>query len=213
MLLLPLVAACASPTATPTSVPTTTVAATTTLAPRLAFPPETAVSLEAGRYSSQPPFDVAFSFAIPVEGWGTAHHHGEFLDVMQPVALGVSPTRWVAFARPQVIHGAEDVDAAGLAPLEVVAAFASRGDIDIGQAEAYSIDGIEGLLVDMSTDQPDVKPFGGEAGDLQLDPAYEARTIIVTVDGAPLLVMVFGRLGELEEAWADSRPIVDSIDW
>jgi hypothetical protein len=178
----------------------------------LSFPPVSAVELAVGRYSSQPPFDVAFSFRIPVAGWGTAHHHGEFFDVMQPAELGVPPTRWIAWARPAVIHGATEVDAAGMSPAELYAAYQARAEIELGAAQPYVLDGLAGLMFDMSTADGGVEILGGPAGDLQLDPAYEARVIVVSVDDAPLLVMVLAPRGELEAAWNDSRGIVDSID-
>ncbi len=224
LLVLPLVVACASapgdsPTpvsvATPTLSPTATPRATPapTPEPVLDFPPVTGVALEPGRYSSQPPFDVPFSFEIPVDGWGTAHHHADFLDIIQPVSVGVSPTRWVAFARPEVLYGIEDIPADGLTPADVVAVFDGRSDMEVGEPRPYEIDGLAGLVFEMSTDQTDVEPFGGPGGDLQLDPAYETRTIAVSVDGAPLLVIVFAPRGEMEDAWADSKPVVDSIRW
>src|SRR5688572_24299410 len=152
----------ATPAATPTPTPSPTQALpTATPEPLLDFPATSAVALEPGRYSSQPPFDVPFSFEIPVAGWGTAHHNPEFFDVMQPVQLGVPPERWLAFARPAVLHGTEEIDAAGLTPADVVVAFESRGDIEMGEAQPYRVGGIDGLIVDMSTDQAGVKPFGG----------------------------------------------------
>jgi hypothetical protein len=212
---LPFVSACASATPASQSPPDTPPSAETAAPAGLrSFPPTTAVALEPGRYSSQPPFEVPFTFEITVAGWGTAHHHGEFFDVIQPVALGVSPTRWIAFARPQTLHGTdEDVDAAGLTPEQVIGVFRDHGDIDLGPATPYSIGGIDGLAADMSTESPAVEAFGGPAGDLQLDPAYEGRTVFLTVGDAPLLVMVFAPRGQLAEAWAESQPIIDSITW
>jgi hypothetical protein len=227
-MLLLLLAACGSPgvtTTTPTPVPTAPPSATSTRAPvvtrsalapspdLLAFPPNSGVALDIGRYSSQPPFDLAFSFEIAEEGWATAHHHADFLDVIQPVATGVLPTRWVAFARPQTLHGTGEIDAAGLTPADVVAAFESRGDIDIGESTPYEIGGLAGLSVDISTDESDVKPFGGPGGDFELDPSYDGRMVVVSVADAPLLVLVLAPEGQLQDAWANSEAIVDSITW
>lgn len=214
MLLLAACSAAPAPTPHPTLPATRAPTAMPSPSPRalLSFPPTTGVVLAPGRYSSQPPFDVAFSFEIPGTGWGTAHHHGEFFDVIQPARAGVKPTRWVAFARPQTIHGTGRGATAGLSAEQVVAAFESRGDIELSAAQPYTIGGRKGLIIDMSTDQSGVKPFGGPAGDMELDPDYEVRMIIVGHDGAPLLVLAFAPRGEMAQAWADSQPIIDSIE-
>ena len=220
LLPLALVIACAGPApATPTALaPTATPSPTPaptpspTRAALLDFPPGDGVALQPGRYSSQPPFDIAFSFEIPVAGWGSAHQDGEFFDVIQPAQVGVSPTRWIAWALPTILHGAQDVEAAELAPDDAVAALASHPDIESSEPVPYAVDGVGGLMLDLATEVFGVELFGGPAGDLQLDPDYQTRLIILPHDQRLLLVLVLAPRGELEQAWADSKPIVDSIE-
>ena len=207
-----LAAACtATPISTPT--PTRTPAPTPTLEPILDFPAQSGIALEPGRYSSQPPFDREFSFAIPAPGWGSGHLNREFFDVITPAGLGVTPERWVAFALPETLHGAEHVPAAGLTPAEAVDVISTREEWTVSETENYTIDGVEGTQVDISVDAAGTTLFGVGTDTLQLDPAFDVRLIAVPHADSLTLVLVMAADGELEAGWTDSQPIVDSIRW
>jgi hypothetical protein len=203
-----------SPAASAVSTPTATPgisASPSPLAPLLEFPDTTGVELAPGRYSGQPPFDIPITFEIADSGWGSAHLHGDFLDVIQPARVGVPPTRWVAFALPETLHGATELPAQGTSPAAAIAAFAARDQLTVTDPEPYSIAGLEGLAADISTDASGLDLFGGPGGDLQLDPAYDLRLIAVPYAESLFLALVFAPQGELAQAWQVSQPIIDSI--
>ena len=196
----PIVTGPPTPSATPTD-------------PPIDFPTDSAIDLEPGRYSSQPPFAIDFTFEIFEPGWGSGHLNQEFFDVLMPARIGVMPDRWVAFALPETLHGADEVSVEGLSPAQAVVNFAANDDWTVSEPRNYTIDGRYGMFVDISVDAPGSVLFAVGTDRLQLDPAYDVRVIAVPHEGGLLLVLAMAPDGEVDEAWADSQPIIESISW
>jgi hypothetical protein len=180
----------------------------------LAFPPTTGEVLSAGRYTSSPPFDVPFTFAVPPDGWESMHHHGEFFDIgrFATAERQTAPVRWIAFGHPGHIRGDEDVPADGLTPEEAAALLAARHDLTASEVVPYSLADRDGVRLDLHATQPDTPIFGGPDGAFNLEPSIDIRLGIVPLDDDLLLVFVGAPPGELDAAWEEAQPILDSVD-
>ncbi len=165
-----------------------------------------------GRYSSQPPFSIAFTFDVPSDGWESGHLHGEFFDVLQLDAPGV-PSRWIAFARPNLIHGATDAPAAGLSPQESIATIATLEGLEVSPSTPFEIGGLTGVTSDLHVTGGQVALFGGEAGDFGFNGDLDLRLGIVPFDGTLLLVLVMAPAPELDAAWTEAAPLLDSVEF
>jgi hypothetical protein len=214
-----LLAACAGvaptaspvPTAPPTATPTPSPVPTPT--PRLAlrFPSASEIGLAPGRYRSSPPFDLSFTFDIPEAGWQSGHLAPDFFDVLQLTAPG-HPNHWVAFALPQTIVGSDGpIDVTGLDPTEAALAIAARGDLDATAPTRFDFAGLPATRMDISTDRPGVKLFGGAVGDFMLDPTQDVRLILAPLDEELMLVLVMAPKGGLETTWLKALPILGSV--
>jgi hypothetical protein len=209
----------ASPTPAPTASPTPAPTASPTPEPTatqitvLDWPTDSAVALAPGRYSSSPPFDVPFTIDIPGHGWGSAHLHGEFFDFMDVTEIGAQPTRWVAFAHPQMLYGAEAVSADDLSPRAAAELLAGLDDVVAGPVSDAMLLGIAGAQVDLTTSFLNVHLFGGPAGQFGMDPAYALRLVVLPhePDGDLLLVLVLAQADELETAWTEVQPILATV--
>jgi hypothetical protein len=179
-----------------------------------AFPPTTGEVLTAGRYTSSPPFDIPFTFAVPADGWESMHHHSEFFDIgrFATAERQTAPVRWVAFGHPGHIRGDEDVPAAGLTPEEAAALLAARDDLTASEAVPYSLADRGGVRLDLHAPEPDTPIFGGPDGAFNLEPSIDIRLGIVPLDDDLLLVFVGAPPGELDAAWEEAEPILDSVD-
>lgn len=202
-----------APARTPTSAPGATVAPTPRPTP-LAFPEVSGVALAPGVYDGSPPFAIDFTFEIPDEGWSSAHIHDEFLDVMRLDGPEPNiPTRWVAWAYPDTVGGPNgDRPAAGLTPAEAIEGMSDVPNVEASDPMPFSVSGLEGVQVDLHTDVAMTQIFGGEAGDLALEPAFDVRLGAVELDSGLFLVMCFGPDGDLEAGCADAQPIIDSVE-
>ena len=209
----------ASPAAPVTLRPTLAVTLGPTTAPTTAptameFPIVSDIELEPGRYSSSPPFDLAFTFEVPAdEGWHSAHLHGEFLDIIRFDDTGSRvPHRWLAWAHPTTIHGASSAPAAGLDAAQMLDRLASNTDLEATSQAPFRFAGLEGVQIDVTPLIASVELFGGPAGDFVLQSDHVARVSAVTVGDEPLLVMLMAPPGELNAAWTETAPILDSVE-
>jgi hypothetical protein len=179
----------------------------------LAFP-RTNGEVVAGRYASDPPFDVPFTFEVPADGWESMHLHGEFFDIgrFATEERQTAPVRWIAFGHPDHIRGDEDVPAAGLTPEAAATLLSARGDLTASETVPYTLAGRDGVRLDLHAPEANTPIFGGPDGDFNLEPSIDIRLGIVPLDEDLLLVFVGAPPGELDAAWDEALPILVSVD-
>lgn len=199
----------ASPTASAIASPT---ASASSVGAALRFPTAAEVPLPAGRYSSQPPFDIAFTFDVPAAEWESGHLHGEFFDILRLESPG-SPSRWIAFARPDVIHGQTDAPAAGLSAQEAIDRMATLDGLESGPITPFEIGGLTGVAADFRAIGLQVPLFGGPNGDFGLDSDLALRLGAVPFEEALLLALVLAPDEELLVAWNEAAPILQSVEF
>ena len=179
----------------------------------LPFPTRRAVPLDQARYAASPPFDLALTFETPDDGWESLHLLGEFTDIARfdGVPRSGPPSRWIAFGHPARIHGETDVDAAGLTPAEIADHLRDRDDLETTEPTPFSVAGLDGVQLDLRAPSRDTAIFGGPAGNLSLEPSRDARMGIVVAGEEPLLVLVFAPPEELDDAWNEAQPVLESV--
>lgn len=179
----------------------------------LAFP-RTTGEVVVGRYASDPPFDVPFTFEVPAGGWESMHLHGEFFDIgrFATEERQTAPVRWIAFGHPGHVRGDADVPAAGLTPEAAATLLAARDDLTASEAVPFSLAGRDGVRLDLHAPEPDTPIFGGPDGAFNLEPSIDIRLGIVPLDDDLLLVFVGAPPGELDAAWDEAEPILESVD-
>jgi hypothetical protein len=213
----PSVAVTATPAAAATAAPTPTSRATTAPAPSgvLLLPTGFAQALEPGTYWSAPPFDIGFSFEVVEEGWVAGHLNPEFVDIQRHAGTpveGVMPERVVGFAHPLQIHGSAMTDAAGLSPAAAVQLWVDRTDIETANVEELELLGGDAVRVDLHAPVSMLPLFGGDDGIFRLDSALDVRAVVVAIEGGLFLATVHAPAAELEAAWLQALPILESID-
>lgn len=209
----------ASPVATASAIAAASTAASTapvgSTTGALPFPTRRGAPLEHARYAAAPPFDLPFTFETPGDGWESLHLLGEFFDIVRFDGASRSgpPLRWIAFGHPERIHGDSEVPAAGLTHAEIADTLRARDDLETTEPEPFVLAGLEGVRLDLRARAADTAIFGGPGGNLSLEPSRDARMGIVVVDGEPLLVLVFAPPDELEEAWREAQPVLESVSF
>ena len=181
----------------------------------LAFPTAFTAELEPGTYWSAPPFDLGFAFEVAEQGWVAGHLNDEFFDIQQfegEPAVGVTPERIVGFAHPLQIYDPAAVEVAGLTPAEVVDRWVERTDIAATNVIELELLGGDAVRVDVHSPTSMVPLFGGDDGIFRLDSAYDVRFVAIAVDGGLFLASVHAPAAELEAAWEQALPILESID-
>ena len=180
----------------------------------LTLPTGFAAELEPGTYWSAPPFDLGFEFEIAEPGWVAGHLNPEFVDIQQFVGTPGEdlPTRIVGFAHPLQIYGSTNVEAAGLTPADVVDLWVERTDIDTANVANLQLLGGDAVRVDVHASAPMVPLFGGDDGIFRLDTAYDIRIVAIAIEDGPFLASVHAPAPELEDAWEQALPILESID-
>jgi hypothetical protein len=204
-----------SPTASPVLVTPSPVAtdAPTPKPTILAFPTVSEVDLAPGRYDSSPPFDLAFSFEIPEDGWHSAHIHGEFFDVMRfDGADPRAPTSWVAWALPQTIIGTTSQAAVDLTPEEAAELMSTKEGVTASETAPFTFLGEDGVQLDLSASAPVTHIFGGPEGNFGLDPIYPMRIGIVDNDPGLLLVLCLVPEDGEPTGCGDSQSIIDTAE-
>jgi hypothetical protein len=138
----------------------------------------------------------------------------EFFDIVRfddDAAMG-QPTRWIAFAHPTNIRGAVDEPVEDLSPTDAAALFADRPDLRAGPTSAFELDGLVGIRHDLHALVQSAPLFGGPAGNFGLDPENDIRPGIVSLADGLLLVLVLAAPDELDAAWHETQPILESVD-
>jgi hypothetical protein len=178
----------------------------------MAFPRQSAITLEPGRYRSSPPFDVPFTFELDDSGWETGHLHGEFFDVLLDVGLEGVPAEWLAFAHPEYIGTEPGSSVSGLSPDAAISVLLGRTDLTVSEPEPFTLDGRDGSVVDIHANEPDTQVFGGEGGAFGMNPNLDARLAVVPLEDDLLLVIVLADPARLDAVWDHVQPILDSVD-
>jgi hypothetical protein len=203
--------ASAAPEPRPPSAAPTDATAPTGVLP---FPTMTGEVLAAGRYAGSPPFDIPLTFEVPATGWESMHLHGEFLDIgrFATAERNRAPARWIAWAHPDYVRGAADEAVEDLTPAAAAELLASRDDLTATEPTAFSLDGREGVRLDLHASQPDTVLFGGPDGNFGLEPSTDVRLGFVPIDDGLLLFLVLAAPDELEAAWEEAQPVLDSVE-
>jgi hypothetical protein len=194
--------------------PVTTPAATLTPSAPAAFPTTTGEVLVPGRYDSRPPFNIPFTFEAPAGGWESMHIHGEFFDFgrFEGEERQTAPVRWIAFGDPEHVRGREDIPDSDLTPAEAAGLLAERDDLMAGEPVPFSLDGRDGVRLDLHATEPNTPIFGGPEGDFGLEPSVDVRLGFVPVDEGLLVVFVAAPADELDAAWEEAQPVLESVD-
>lgn len=214
-----------APATTPATTPTAAASAATTDPPQatsapapsgvLLLPTGFAGALQPGTYWSAPPFDIGFAFEVAEAGWVAGHLNSEFVDIQRHPGVpteGVLPERIVGFAHPLVIHGSTMIDATDLPPAAAVQLWVDRTDIETANVEALELLGHDAVRVDLHAPRPMLALLGGDGGTFRLDSALDVRAVVVAIDGGLFLATVHAPAAELEAAWQQALPILESID-
>ncbi|HYI22902.1 MAG TPA: hypothetical protein VEX62_09735, partial [Candidatus Limnocylindrales bacterium] len=122
------------------------------------------------------------------------------------------PSRWIAFGLPTVIHGDPDTPTSDLSPADAAELLAARSDLESSEPSDVTVAGLEGTQIDLSSMAPDTHIFGSPGGDFGLGPEHDARLAMVPWDDGLLLFLVLATAGELDEAWQEALPILDSVE-
>jgi hypothetical protein len=211
-----------SPPAAASDAPSSPAGATTSPSSGPTLPPGSmplptgfAIELEPGTYFSSPPFEVPFTFDVTQPGWVAGHLNPEFIDIQLyegVPAVGVTPERIIGFAHPLQIHGTAIVDAAELTAAEVAALWVERTDIETANLEEVELLGGEAVRIDVHPPVSMIPLFGGPGGTFRLDAAFDVRIVIVALDDGLFLATVHAPAAELEAAWEQALPTLESID-
>jgi hypothetical protein len=110
------------------------------------------------------------------------------------------------------VRGSDDVPDTDLTPAEAAALLAGRTDLIAGEPVPFSLDGREGVRLDLHAPEPNTPIFGGPDGDFGLEPSIDIRIGFVPVDNGLLVVFVGAPPNELDAAWEEARPVLDSVD-
>jgi hypothetical protein len=173
------------------------------------------VELEPGTYSSRPPFAIPFTFEVSEPGWVAGHLTDEFVDLQRfegEPGTGL-PIRIVGFARPTLVRGPTgDVPAPALTPREAVDMLARREELDASNAGEIEIAGRSGATIDLHSDVVNNPVFGGDHGVFGLGPDLDLRLVLVPHLESLLALVVLAPPGDLDPAWAEARPILESVE-
>jgi hypothetical protein len=199
-----------------TTGPTASEAPGPTLPPgSLPLPTEFAIELHPGTYFSSPPFEIPFTFEVAEPGWVAGHLNPEFIDIQQyegAPGVGVVPERIIGFGHPLQIHGAAIVEAADLTPAEAVDLWVERTDIETANVAELELLGGDAVRVDVHAPVPMLPLFGGPGGTFRLDEAFDVRIVVIAIDDGLFLATVHAPATDLEAAWEQALPALESID-
>lgn len=175
------------------------------------------VELEPGTYFSSPPFELAFTFDVAEPGWIAGHLNDEFFDLQRYAGepgVGVLPTRMVGFGHPESFNRDDgEVPVSELSPHGAVDLLANRGLLEASNVADLEIFGLPGVRIDLHSDFDNNPIFGGDDGNFGLFPELDLRLVVVDIgDGDLLALVLLAPPDELEDAWTESRAILESVE-
>jgi hypothetical protein len=203
-------AASAAPTAAP---------ATPSAIPRpsgtAAWPTEFAVEMSPATYFSSPPFIVPFTIEVSEAGWYAGHINPVFIDIQRfdGVEVGSFPTRMLAFGSPQNVRGADGVvPVSGLTPAAALDLLTQRSSVEPGDRAPIELFGLTGERIDLHSDLGNNPLFGTANGDFGLGPELDVRLVALPLDDGLLMVAVLAVAADLEEAWDQALPMLETVE-
>jgi hypothetical protein len=214
-------ASATAPTAGPAS--SAPSAAPTTVAPSAVPPPagtipwpaDFAVEMTAGTYFSSPPFVIPLTIEIAEAGWYAGHLNPVFIDLQRydGVEIGGVPTRMLAFGWPENVRGNDGpVPVAGLTPEAALDLLTDRGSVKPGARADVELFGLEGQRIDLHSDLNNNPIFGTADGDFGLGPELDVRLVALPLDDGLLMVGVLAPADDLEEAWDQALPMLETVE-
>ena len=207
----------ASPTTAATVAPTSSPSPTAPPVPAgsLAWPTAFAAPMQVARYFSSPPFEVPFTVEIDQPGWIAGHTHPTFTDIQwyEDGTVEGLPARMIGWSHPEHVRGPDgNVPVAGLTPDAAIDLLLERASLRGANREAVELFGLEGALVDLHSDVGNNPTFGDPTGDFGLGPELDARIAVLPFEGGFLLALVLAETDDLEAAWEDALPMLESVD-
>jgi hypothetical protein len=226
-----------SPAAIPSGPPTTAASPSATIAPATATPRPTAaptpprspvpspppgaaawpkafdVAMD-GTYWSTPPFTIPFTITVDEAGWFSGHLHPEFIDLQRfdGMTQHQFPNRMLGFGDPEHIRGNDgDVADTGLTPDAALDLLAARASLATSNRAAVELFGLTGARLDVHSATGNNPIFGGAAGNFGLGPELDIRLVLLPLDGGLLVVAVLAAPGDLEGAWDQALPILETV--
>jgi hypothetical protein len=207
-----------APSAGPSAAPTNAQTAPTITAPpppsgTLAWPNAFDVELEVATYWSEPPFRIPFSIAVIQPGWYSAHVHEDFFDLLRFDGVPHQfPTRMVGFADPDQFRGDDgNVAVEGLSPDDALDLLARRASLETTNRSALDMFGIRGARIDLHSGTDSNPIFGTAEGNFGLGPELDMRLVLLPRGGRLFVVVVLAAPGDLDAAWEQALPILETV--
>jgi hypothetical protein len=223
------IAACA-PAAVPSAHPPPSAAAaspgptsrpTPTIAPVIATPPPgttawpTRFDVEMhGTYWSAPPVRIPFGITVDEAGWYSGHLHDTFVDLQRfdGITPHQFPNRMLGFGDPDHVRGGGgDVDVAGLTPDAAFDILAGRASLKTGNRATQALFGLHGARLDLHSVTSSNPLFGNGSDNFGLGPELDIRLVLLPRDGRLLVVAVLAAPGDLDGAWDQALPILETV--
>ncbi len=170
--------------------------------------------MTAGTYFSSPPFLVPLSITVSEAGWYAGHINPVFIDLQRfdGVAVGTFPTRMLAFGWPENVRGdGGAVPVAGLTPAAALDLISERGSIETAERAAVELFGLAGERIDLHSELGNNPIFGTANGDFGVGPELDARLVALPLDEGLLMVAVLAPAADLEDAWDQALPMLESV--
>jgi hypothetical protein len=181
----------------------------------LPWPTEFAVEMAEGTYFTSPPFVIPMTVTIGEAGWHAGHLNPVFIDLQRydGVAVGGLPTRMLGFGWPENVRGADGpVPVAGLTPEIAIDRIIERSSIAAGERADVELLGLQGQRVDLHSDLSNNPVFGTADGDFGIQPELDARLAVLPFQDGLLMVAVLAPADDLQDAWEQALPILESVD-
>lgn len=166
-------------------------------------------------YWSSPPFAIPFTITVDEAGWFSGHLNSEFIDLQRfdGMAQHQFPNRMLAFGDPEHIRGNDgEVDDEGLAPDAALDLLAARSSLTTSTRATVELFGLTGARLDIHSATGNNPIFGGAAGNFGLGPELDIRLILLPLDGGLLVVLVSAKTADLDAAWEQALPLLETVE-
>lgn len=205
----------ASPAATPTRAPTPRPTVPPTPPPGVAAWPKAFDIEMSGTYWSTPPFTIPFTITVEEPGWFSGHLHPTFVDLQRfdGITPHQFPNRMLGFGDPSHFGAAgSPVDATTLTPDAALDLLADRASLTTTNRTPQQLLGLQGARMDLHSATDNNPLFGDPGGNFGLGPQLDVRLVILPRDGRLFVVAVLAAPGDLDAAWEQALPILESVE-